>query len=210
MNLVDEYFKRDLTEVEEQQLSAQLSSSPEVADRFARLMGEFYVATGLPEPQWPGKPLPPQARPSRWWERPLVPSVLILLVLAFLLFRLLHPPALPVPEAPPSPSLPAKAPVVKHHAPAKPIPPAPGKVYEQLSVVVNLPQTGLVTVRAVNGQGEAVRTLYVGLLPAGQKTFTWDGKTDKGSVAPKGDYFIQVQSGQTILKEPVQVQGAAP
>ena len=53
MNLIDEFFKRDLTESESQDLDQLLEHSPEEATRFAARMEKEYFSLGLPAPQMP-------------------------------------------------------------------------------------------------------------------------------------------------------------
>ena len=43
--------------------------------------------------------------------------------------------------------------------------------------------------------GRLVATLFHGALPAGTRTFTWDGRRADGSAAPNGLYFTQVRAG---------------
>jgi hypothetical protein len=82
-----------------------------------------------------------------------------------------------------------------------------GHVYQQLSVVVAQATPGLVTVKVKDNLNTEVRTLYAGILPEGNKTFTWDGKTDIGAVAPAGTYFIEVKSGLSLMKREVHIEG---
>lgn len=53
-DLVGDFFRRELSESEKDRLGRALESSPEAADRFARLAEEAYRATGYPEPVPPG------------------------------------------------------------------------------------------------------------------------------------------------------------
>ena len=95
-------------------------------------------------------------------------------------------------------------------APANSSAPAPqlqGRVYQQLSVVVEPSQPGLATVRVFDKGNKEIRTLFAGIIPAGQKIFTWDGKTDNGTVAPAGTYFIEVKSGAKAMRKEVKVEG---
>lgn len=251
--LVEEYFKRDLTEAEEEQLARELESSPEEAGEFARSMAKLYQDNGLPEPVWTERPLP-AGRSARGFLKALIPALLILLLLGSLAYRFLarnNP--LPILTAPaPTPGQPVEQFVpkkqkaaVQTHSPARPktvsassvptlpvatavpalppglVPPpltapppitppaapAPGRQYQELSVVVEPTAAGLVTVRVYDSQNSEVRTLFAGIVPVGQRTFTWDGKTDSGAVAPAGTYFIEVKSGENVMRRQVQVQG---
>lgn len=58
MNLVEEYFKRDLSAAEEAQLAKLLAGSPEAALKIAEGMAGLYRQGGQAEPSWPERPLP--------------------------------------------------------------------------------------------------------------------------------------------------------
>jgi len=262
-NLVDEYFKRDLTEVEEQQLADWLASSPEDAERMAQGLAQMYAKSGLPQPVWPGGTLP--IHKSKWLIlKPLAPLFLILAFIGTAGYKWLAslPVCAPVqqPVVTPLPLALEKASLKKiralsnavkpalssrlspeamakgdgeeaaAHAPAAITAPADnltlpslpsnpaastappavqpqGHVYQQMSVVLDQPAAGLVTVKVVDNLSAEVRTLYAGILPEGKKTFTWDGKTDIGAVAPAGTYYIEVKSGQNVMKREVHVEG---
>jgi hypothetical protein len=53
-DLLKEFFRRDLTDPEEERLAQQLAASPKVSMRFAKLAKKAYLATGLPNPEKPG------------------------------------------------------------------------------------------------------------------------------------------------------------
>jgi flagellar hook assembly protein FlgD len=40
-----------------------------------------------------------------------------------------------------------------------------------------------------------VDTLYEGVLPQGEHTVTWDGKTENGAELPSGIYFYRFKAG---------------
>jgi flagellar basal-body rod modification protein FlgD len=52
---------------------------------------------------------------------------------------------------------------------------------------------GDVRVQVKNASGEIVRNVSLGTQPAGLASFKWDGVTDKGEVAPAGQYTITAQ-----------------
>lgn len=283
--LVEEYFKRDLSESEEQQLAEQLAASPEDAQLMADRMGEIYSLTGLPEPVWKDRPLPSSLVPGRrgslkrFMPWVLVSSLLLVASMSYLCYqkwfslkasttlpsitsdetsdqsqsskpaldkmtgsvkkalssakarvpvsvRILSPSGLPKvvasPKLPtaklPNPvssntnSIPAlgtgsTAPSVNTVPLGSNIPLAPpGKQYQELSVVVDFPQSSLATVRVYDEQGNEVKTLFAGILPQGKKTFTWDGKNSVGLVTPPGDYYIEVKSGEKVTRQEVHVE----
>ncbi len=82
---------------------------------------------------------------------------------------------------------------------------AQGKLYEELSVVVETAHPGLATVRVLNDQNKVIRLLYAGILAPGQRTFTWDGKDDNGIVASAGIYYLEVNSGAKVMRQEVRV-----
>ncbi len=48
--------------------------------------------------------------------------------------------------------------------------------------------TGNVTVKVTDKDGNLVRTIEMGAQAVGSQSFIWDGKNDKGEVAPAGTY----------------------
>lgn|GEM_PF-3235002 len=62
IDLVEEYFKRDLNTAEEAQLAKLLAASPEAALKLAEGMTALYRQGGQADPLWPERPLPE----SRW------------------------------------------------------------------------------------------------------------------------------------------------
>ncbi len=57
-DLVEEYFKRELSAPEEAQLTRLLDQSPDAASRMADRMAELYRQSGQAEPQWAEHALP--------------------------------------------------------------------------------------------------------------------------------------------------------
>jgi len=53
-DLLKEFFRRDLTDPEEERLAQQLAASQKVSMRFAKMAKKAYLATGLPNPEKPG------------------------------------------------------------------------------------------------------------------------------------------------------------
>lgn len=238
--LLDEYFKRDLTEAEEQKLANWLASSPEESLRFAEKMGGFYKDLGLAEPSWSGGHLP--AKKSLGLGKWIL--ALALGAAAFLVYGKVHKmgtAVAPVVEQPqpaqtqgipvmvknkrrsqPPPEVSKPMPIPENHSsslspqqasqdpglpalePAIPVAPRAGTQEgesERLTVKVNQPRAGLVTVKVVDGKGDQVRALYAGILPAGSRSFTWDGKTDQGSLAKPGSYFLEFKSGTNVHRQ---------
>ena len=68
----------------------------------------------------------------------------------------------------------------------------------QIELVLAAPQEVIVEVLDLSGR--RVRTLARGLLPAGARTFTWDGRTERGAEAPTGLYFARAQGATSELR----------
>ena len=64
-----------------------------------------------------------------------------------------------------------------------------------VSGVISLPQSlpGLL-VRVENGKGELIKTMTMNALPAGKNEFKWDGRNEKGELAPEGSYTIKASA----------------
>jgi hypothetical protein len=252
--LIEEYFKRDLTEAEEQQLADWFSAHPEDTERMAQGMADLYLKSGLPEPVWPGGN-PPFGKSGWWVLKPIMPLLLAFALLGAGAYKWLsHLPSaseetLSTPVTRPLVTSPddgdvapaAKKPAAKvisttvHQTrpgtvgkpamtqpalakpvaqpslktPALPAAQSQGHVYEQLSVAVAQATPGLVTVKVKDNLGTEVRTLFAGIMPQGNQTIPWDGKTENGALAPAGTYFIEVKSGGNVQRKEVHLQGDA-
>lgn len=206
MNLVDEFFKRNLTEPEAEALDHLLEQSPEEASRFAQRAEQEYFSLGLPAPQLPAHLIPPlvpaglspllstllaggflSVAAMTWWFWPTPKPVL-----------LAPSPAresVPMPKA----ALPAAVPVKEALTAPPPAIPEPvttaTREGNRLNVVVDLDNPAPVKVGVFDPQGRWVRTLYAGNLAAGRWALRWDGKLADGSRAPAGEYQIEVESG---------------
>jgi hypothetical protein len=220
--LLDEYFKRDLTEPEEEELAQRLSSMPEDTRRFVELMETHYRSLGLPDPEWTEGPLPSFFPKSGFRPFRILLCALLFLFLAWTgyslyrwLLRTETPSTTPLTPQPTRSHEPSKSqtsekskPVKKHSSVPSPQMGPSGKIHEELSVVVTHPQSGLVTVKVIDPQGKEIQILYAGILPAGKRIFTWDGKDMNGSVATPGVYYLIVTSGSKVLRQEVHL-GAA-
>jgi hypothetical protein len=81
----------------------------------------------------------------------------------------------------------------------------PQAKYGALAVIVNQPQDGIVTTRVMDASGREVRILYAGYIEKGTWVLEWDGNLGRNGTARPGDYVIEVQSGDDILKKPVRI-----
>jgi flagellar basal-body rod modification protein FlgD len=63
-----------------------------------------------------------------------------------------------------------------------------------------------VVVDVINSSGRIIKTANLGANAAGIQTFTWDGSTNEGGVAPNGQYTFQVNAkklNQTVVVTPL-------
>jgi hypothetical protein len=79
------------------------------------------------------------------------------------------------------------------------------KTYSNLSVVVDQPVLGFVTVQVLDPNGGQAALLYRGNLDPGKWVFEWNGKMPGVRPAPAGYYFIQLQSGSQVLRKKIQI-----
>ena len=63
---------------------------------------------------------------------------------------------------------------------------------EKTILKYGLDKTGSVTINIFSLSGDVVKTLYKGRQPAGNYSFTWDGKNAGGRIVARGIYFIRV------------------
>jgi hypothetical protein len=68
----------------------------------------------------------------------------------------------------------------------------------QIELVLAAPQEVMVEVLDLSGR--RVCTLARGLLPAGTRVFTWDGRTERGTEAPIGLYFARARGASFELR----------
>jgi len=215
-DLIEKFFRSELTEAEDKALEKLLASSEDAAGQFAERAEKEYFSFGLPEPQAPGKlvrllrSLGGKWIPGMiilggvaawvWWPKPenrTVPAVTLM------------PMAAPAPVRPAVQELPAAR--VKKARPTGPppvptveAPPNPGfeTDYRNLKLVVDQEAAGPITVRILGPNGFEVRRLYEGPLAAGKWSFSWDGVMADGMAAEKGIYHIEVLgAAKTASKE---------
>ena len=71
----------------------------------------------------------------------------------------------------------------------------PNPFNPETRIAYQLPQSGHVTLRIYNIQGQSVRTLVDDSKPAGYHTVVWDGTDEFGKRAASGIYFYRMASG---------------
>lgn len=230
-DLMKEFFRRDLTDNEEQSLADLLAASPRHSMRFAELARRAYRKTGLPDEGGSGNgpfgPLKPML-PFVWRGLLLMVTIGLTLYLFLETLHLLQAPAASVPvpviraaahkgtvpttlqthpgrqperTAASSLHLPLSSPAAKPSM-IQPVAYDPAMRYEGLNIMVEQKKPGLVTVRALDASQREVRLLFVGMLKPGKWDFQWDGKLENGTPAGPGAYSIEVQSnGQAQTRE---------
>jgi hypothetical protein len=68
-----------------------------------------------------------------------------------------------------------------------------------VSVAINVPQTGRVSVAIYDVSGRLVRMLSQGILPAGRHEEEWDGRDRYGRSMPSGVYVVRLDFGDLHL-----------
>ncbi len=207
-DLIQEFFKRDLSESELDSLDGILKNSIEDVLRFENGLEKYYLATGLPQPHLP-KTLHALPKAGGWggWAGGSSWVKMVIIVAAgtggIALWKYSAVPQITAPKpvitAPvstrppvkPAPKMVSK-PILALPAPVQPGPAAKG---DELSVVVDTAKKSLVTVRIVDASQHEIRLLYSGFVEPGHWSFQWDSLLADGKSAPAGDYFIEVQSG---------------
>jgi hypothetical protein len=213
-DLIEKFFRSELTEAEDEALAKRLASSEDAAEQFADSAEKAYFSFGLPEPQAPGR----LARFLRsYWGR-LLPVVVTLGGLATWYWwpKMESGPVPKVLTAPKMESSPRGEEVPKPQTPVRvqekvkglEAPPNPDfkTDYRDLKVVVDQENEGPVTVRILDPSGIEVRRLYEGPLQAGKWAFKWDGILDSGLPAPPGGYQIEVQSGMVSKSREIEIK----
>jgi hypothetical protein len=208
IDLIQNFFERDLTPEESQELGRLLETSDQEALRFAHLGEQSYLATGLPAHHWPGGSLGAPGSPLAGHGSSFLVLGLSALGLGGLAAWWWWPQTSLKTMAPPpvKTSLsqrPAAKPASASIPMVKPLAPVPGLEGKELNVVVDAPQESLVTVRVVDPQGMEVRLLYTGFLKPGHWSFTWDGLLSNGQPALAGKYAIQVLSDRGTMTKNV-------
>ncbi|MCX6235454.1 MAG: T9SS type A sorting domain-containing protein [Bacteroidetes bacterium] len=76
----------------------------------------------------------------------------------------------------------------------------PNPFNEKTIIGFSLAQECPVTLDIINSSGQVIKTFTRNQnLPAGQYSFTWDGKNDEGQECPAGVYFYKVSAGHSTL-----------
>jgi hypothetical protein len=213
INLVEEFFKRNLTEAETQSLEELLEKSPEASLRFGEMLRQEYTSLGLPEPKIPKNFRSPVSIPPAAWLGPVL-GLSVLVGLGSLAWWMWPRAEIKVPAL--TAALPQKPIMAEvHHDPGV-LPPPPVQLPQKweadsvegnrLSVVVELEKLAQVQVRVLNPQDQPLRVLFDGPLNAGKWAIQWDGRLADGSRAGSGKYLIQVKAGSQVMSKSVSVE----
>ncbi len=215
INLVDEFFKRNLTEAEAQNLEELLEKSPEASSRFGDMLRQEYVSLGLPEPKIPKNfRLPVSISPTSWLGPVLGFSALVGVALVSLAWWAKSHSELKVPVM--TAALPQQPIAAEISKKSEVLPPPPIEIPQKLgadsaegnrlSVVVELEKIAQVQVRVLNPQEQSLRVLFEGPLSPGKWAIQWDGRLADGTRAESGKYLIQVKAGSQVMSKSVSVE----
>jgi hypothetical protein len=216
MDLIADYFTRNLEVGEDAALAALLESSPEAAERFAQLAGEDYRRLGLPVPAVPnpllgylkmgGLGLLVLAGLLWWWNLPTRTASVAVGV---------------VPSADREVSLPR--PVLERHESKRPVEAdlepqtqdraqdSAGGSQPRLTISMETRQ-GPFEVRVSGGTAQPVGVLdsagnLVGrLAPNGPQSWAWDAKGKDGKPVPAGRYRICLLADGQPLRQWVEIE----
>lgn len=215
-DLLRDYFKRDLSEAEEERLSEELRSSESNSSVFLEQAQTYYEHTLSKAPQTP------------FWKRPLfaflggvLTTTFCFLIFLFLAGRGDHgsTPASTDETRATVPSAIQPRPVAKTPdrpkveltlSSSKPQAWQQGRTYNGWNVVVHQTAECLTTIRVLDAAGHEVKALYAGFLKPGAWVFEWDGRDKSGQRVAEGSYTIEAQSGKQTAQKAVHVGNTAP
>jgi hypothetical protein len=82
--------------------------------------------------------------------------------------------------------------------------PSPNPFAYRTEIAFALPAAGRVRADVFDVTGRRVRSLYRGLMPAGQRVVAWDRRDQRGEIVGAGQYFVQVRlDGQMLTRKVV-------
>jgi hypothetical protein len=77
--------------------------------------------------------------------------------------------------------------------------PSPNPTTAGTSLDLALPATGRVRAEVFDARGRLVRTIFRGVLEAGARTLSWDGRDAAGRAAAPGEYFVLVRHNDQLF-----------
>ncbi len=83
----------------------------------------------------------------------------------------------------------------------------PNPFNPQTRITVEIPSAGYARLIIYNAAGQLVRVLHDGSLSAGEQSFYWYGKDERGADSPSGTYFYSLESGgQTATRRMILIR----
>ena len=220
-DLLQDFFKRDLSESELDALETALKGSPEAALGFEAQLELYRQKIGMPHQPLPEslRSLPKQGGSIGWsgaGMRWLIAAVLGAGVLGTAVWKFWpNPSPVKVSASAPVPAVAStvmasidKSPVktIAKLASLQPQSAATKTVDNGMRVIIHTAQAAPVTVRILDQGGKEVRALYSGMVQPGEWIFQWDGLLPDGQSAPPGGYKIEVQSNGRHLTKDISVK----
>jgi len=206
-DLIEQFFKRDLTEAEENTLAESLRSDDGSAEKFGKSLDEAYTRTGLPDPGGSG-PEGPAGNPTGVgpWILGGV-GIAILACMGWVAFQMVHRCPVPVAQVEPVGAPEAvEAPKPAYHPKTAQAPEPVKQAFKLVKVVVNQASEGPVSVIVVGPQGQLVQNLYQGDLKSGKWSFGWDGRRLDGSAVSAGTYSVEIHTALGLQSREVVVK----
>jgi hypothetical protein len=224
VDLIDKYFREDLTEAEEQLLSDQLLGSDEASSHFASLAEQKYRSYGLPEPTLGGAAGGFLRDHGRLLAL-LLGAIGIFGAAIFVVLSCLRSSTscevVPLQTTQPEAVLSEKVPLttqpvirtarqaVQRALMAVPSPVVPSETPDRgkgLQIVFKMLAPGHASVRVFAPGGSEVRRLFDGEMTAGSWTVDWDGLLADGNPALPGLYRVEVETNGKVKSREVRIR----
>ena len=85
--------------------------------------------------------------------------------------------------------------------------PYPNPFNPETSILLQTSTTGKTTLKIYNIRGNLIKTLFEGFLPAGSRTFRWNGTQDDGKEVPSGVYIISAKNnGKSVRQKAILIR----
>ncbi len=212
-DLIQDYFIRDLSDSELDELGRLIESRPMENDRFYQESLDYWEKLGLPQP-------PQVSSSDSPWK--ILGFLLLVSGLFFLLFHFsrkspqltetakIHTTQLDHGIEPikvmqnPRVGSEKPSPTSVISIPAAISNPSPRR-HDSLYAIVVQNEKKLVTLRVLDSLGAEQRLLFAGILEAGTWRYEWDGRDERGNYVAPGKYFIETLSDGVSAKKTVLV-----
>jgi hypothetical protein len=202
-SLMEDFFERDLSEAEDEQLAQEISSSMDASQRFAGRMAQAWEQAGLAEPR------PPRQLARAWLWGGGAAALLGLALLAASFHRAEEQPLVLLPQAGPGYRFEAASAIPLA---LRPQPAGSRSALSQLQVLaepgkgfiiqVGMGQAGPASLSVEDERGQVLAWLNQGSLGAGSHSFAW---ADPGK---DGRYRIVLETSQGSSQRWVRVGGS--